>query len=361
MQGGNLASAFADGAILFPLIAALAMTTGMNGALLMASAGVAYILAGLFFRIPMPVQPLKSIVVGAVALGASAGEVRIAALCLGLFCLALIPLHKLERHVPRHLIHGIQFSLGVLLLLKGLQWTWGEGSIAVIALMAFLIPSTIFIQSRLTLPVLGIIAVLSMALGFLPGEVPDPPPAPETGISPGIILSLLLPQLALTLTNSVAGTHDAALRYFGKNASRASIKNLLLFIGVGNIAAASGSGLPFCHGSGGMTAHVHAGAKTYAMNLYIGFFLVGLAAASLAFGTDLVPRYPVLLMAALVSITGWHHMRLAEASWKKADLRLIILAMGTVVLLSQNMLYGLVLGIALEGARRRKWLGRDSA
>lgn len=356
---GNVSGAFADGAILFPLLAGLAIHAGMNGAVLMASAGLAYIFAGFFFRVPMSVQPLKSIVVGALALGASAYDVRIAGLGIGLFCLAVavLPVDRIEKYIPRHIIHGIQFSLGVLLLLKGIEWTWGEGSAASITAMALFVPAAIFIQSRMTTPVLGMIAVLGIIAGVWGIGHVSSESLPKTGIHPDIIMALLLPQLALTLTNSVIGTYDTAHRYFGTSASRVTLRRLLISIGFGNAVVSLIGGLPFCHGSGGLTAHVKAGAKDYSMNLYIGFLLVVLAVASTVFKIDLIPHYPVLLMAALVSITGWYHMRLAEDSWALPDLRLIIMAMGGTVLVTQNMLYGLLIGIALEVMRRKKWLG----
>ncbi len=356
---GNISGAFADGAILFPLLAGLALHTGMNGAVLMASAGLAYIFAGFFFKVPMPVQPLKSIVVGALALSASATDVRVAGIGIGLFCLALaaLPVDRFEKYIPRHIVHGIQFSLGVLLLLKGVEWTWGEGSVTSLVAMGLFVPAAIFIQSRMTIPVLGIVAMLGIVAGVWSSGHITVETLPKTGLHADIILALLLPQLALTLTNSVVGTYDTAHRYFGAAASRVTLKNLLLSIGLGNVLTAFIGGLPFCHGSGGLTAHVKAGAKDYSMNLYIGFFLVVLAAASAAFGIDLIPHYPVLLMAALVSITGWHHMRLADKSWAVPELRLIILAMGAMVLLTQNMLYGLLIGVAFEIMRRTRWMG----
>ena len=67
---GNMTGAFSDGAILFPLLAALVLQAGMNGAVLLASVGIAYIAAGFVFRVPMAVQPLKSVVVAALAIGA---------------------------------------------------------------------------------------------------------------------------------------------------------------------------------------------------------------------------------------------------------------------------------------------------
>ena len=353
---GNISGAFADGAILFPLLAGLAIHTGMNGAILMGSAGLAYIFTGLLFKVPMPVQPLKSIVVGALALGASSDDVRIAGLGIGLFCLALamLPVDRLEKYIPRHIIHGIQFSLGVLLLLKGIEWTWGEGSITSLVAMGLFVPAAIFVQSRMTMPILGMIAVLGIIAGVWSSGHTASESLPKTGVHADIIMALLLPQLALTLTNSVIGTYDTAHRYFGTATFRVTIRKLLMSIGLGNVISSLVGGLPFCHGSGGLTAHVKAGAKDYSMNLYIGFLLIVLAIISAALKIDLIPRYPVLLMAALVSITGWYHIRLAENSWVRLDLRLIILAMGAMVLVTQNMLYGLLIGVAFEVIRRKK-------
>ncbi len=367
LHPGNIAGAFADGAILFPLMAALALSTGMNGVLLLASAGFTYIFAGFFFQIPMPVQPLKSIVVGAVALGASAMEVHMAALGIGLFCLlmVLLPVNRFEKYIPRHLIHGIQFSLGILLILKGVQWIGAADSVVYLVAMCLLIATIFFMPSRMTAPLLGAIAVLGMLCGMVIGDhaviVPDKNIFSNAGnLRIDILLALLLPQLALTLTNSVVGTYDTTQRYFGKSASRVTLKNLLTFIGIGNVTNAIIGGLPFCHGAGGMTSHVKAGAKHYSMNLYIGFFLVVLAFISYVLKIDLIPQYPILLMAVLVCMMGWYHMRLAEESWKTFELRIIILAMGCTVLISQNMLYGLLVGILFEIIPRRRWFGMQS-
>lgn len=120
---GDLTGAFADGAVLFPLLAALALQTGMNGAVLMATAGAAYISAGVIFRVPMSVQPLKSVVVAALAMGASAAEVGWSGFVVGVACLALsfCGANRLSALVPRHLVHGLQLALGIMLMTKGVQ------------------------------------------------------------------------------------------------------------------------------------------------------------------------------------------------------------------------------------------------
>lgn len=86
---GNIAGAFADGAVLFPILAALAIQAGMDGNTLLLSSGLAYLAAGFIFRVPMSVQPLKSVAVTALAIGASATEIGASGALVGLICLLL--------------------------------------------------------------------------------------------------------------------------------------------------------------------------------------------------------------------------------------------------------------------------------
>ena len=61
----NIMGAFADGAVLFPLLITLSTQNGMNLSYLLLSAGLAYVVSGYVFRVPMSVQPLKSIAIAA--------------------------------------------------------------------------------------------------------------------------------------------------------------------------------------------------------------------------------------------------------------------------------------------------------
>ncbi|MFH1157402.1 MAG: molybdate transporter family protein [Pseudomonadota bacterium] len=309
---GDLTGAFADGAILFPLLAALAIQTGMNGAMLLATAGAAYISAGFVFRVPMSVQPLKSVVVSALALGAGAAEIGWSGFAVGVACLALsfCRADRLAAMAPRHLVHGLQAALGIMLMTKGVQG------------------------------------------GFSGADMHMQEALPEHAVRAKIVLALVLPQLALTLTNSVVGTHDAARRYFGDKAALVTPARLLRSIGIGNILVAPLGGLPFCHGAGGVTAHVKGGAQSWRMNMIIGGALLGLAAASLLLPVPLIPAYPKILMAALLFATGWFHLYLAVPSWKQAELRWSLVAMGIVALVTQNMLWVLGAGIFCEAFRK---------
>lgn len=167
-----------------------------------------------------------------------------------------------------------------------------------------------------------------------------------------IVLALVLPQMALTLANSVIGTHDVAHRYFGDRAARVTPVNLLRSIGIGNIIMAPLGGLPFCHGAGGVTAHVRGGATSWRMNLITGGVLLFLALISGFLPYPLIPSYPEALLGALLIVTGGFHLLLAAPSWKQYDLRLILVLMAGVALATQNMLWVLTVGIAGEVVMR---------
>ena len=56
----EIAGSFGDLATFLPLAVGLITVNGMNPTSLFLSAGAMYIAAGLYFRLPIPVQPLKA-------------------------------------------------------------------------------------------------------------------------------------------------------------------------------------------------------------------------------------------------------------------------------------------------------------
>ena len=129
-------------------------------------------------------------------------------------------------------------------------------------------------------------------------------------IRPFIIAGLLIPQVFLTLANSVLATDHVCKRYFGNQASRVSVKSLLYSIGVGNILMSSFGGMPFCHGSGGITAHVRGGSTRAGSTALIGVVLVILGFVQFFKGGQTL-AYPVSLVTVLLIATGIFHLRLA--------------------------------------------------
>ncbi|MCM2279946.1 MAG: hypothetical protein NDJ89_17875 [Oligoflexia bacterium] len=346
--------AFADGAVLFPLLAALSLQRGFSGAALLASAGLAYLASGWLFRVPLSVQPLKSIAIAAVSLGASALEVRIAGAFLGAFCLALLVLdvEAIARRVPLALIHGIQLSLGVLLILQGLKAA-GDGNPRLLAALLLTLGFFEWLKGRFTgFPLLGWVATLGLGWAVFAGwgkPVPAVRMAAEgERLRPGLIAALVLPQLALTLANSVLGTRNVVERYFGAAGGRVTVRRLLLSIGAGNLVAAAMGGMPFCHGSGGVTAHYRGGARHWRMSWFIGGGLLVLGAIHFARG-GLALAYPPELMGTLLLMTGVFHLSLARESLALGGRsRWGLLAMAGAVLATRNLLWALAVGVLFE-------------
>ncbi len=351
---GNVLGAFADGAVLFPLLALLAMKTGFSGAVLLASAGVAYWVAGIVFRVPMSVQPLKSVAVAAVAVGASVAEVRYSGAMLGLFCLLLSlgAVNQWSEKVPASLIHSLQLALGVLLCMQGV----GAGVLSLsLAAAGWLGIAGLAIRFA-SFPLLGLIATAGILWAVFSGVNHDGAQIPQTEqIRPWLVVSLLVPQMALTLANSVIGTKDVAKRYFGQSASRVTVRALLRSIGGLNIFSALIGGLPLCHGAGGVTAHVRGGATSWAANGIIGSTLLLMAYVAYITnraGDNVAFQYPAVLTSVLLITTGIFHMLLAAPTWRGGFGRIKLLVAAAVVLFTRNMLAVLLTGVVFEFVER---------
>ncbi len=360
-SAGDVTGAFADAGVLFPLVAALSVGSGFSGASLLATAGLAYLAAGLWFRVPMAVQPLKAIAIAAIATGAHRGEVRWAGALLGAVCLALAfaDTDRWAARVPRPWIHGLQLALGVILVEHGMRAAAGPGAALIPGGWALGAAAVlVWLSQRSSFPWLGVIAtgglayatVTSRRLGIaaaVPGSAAGP-------LRPEVIAGLFLPQVVLTLSNSVVGTIDASQRYFGARAFRVTARRLLVSIGAGNLVCASLGGLPFCHGSGGLTAHYKGGARSASANAVIGVTLLAFALCL----TGRVIVFPAVLLGTLLAATGLFHLRLAAPSWQSGHERVRLVAMALVALLTQNLLAVLGVGVLPEVAH---WVGRARA
>jgi len=347
---GDISGAFADGAILFPLLVALAWQTGASATVMLLTTAIAYLVAGWLFRLPIPVQPLKSLAITAIAVGASVAELRIAGATLGVIFLviALADVNRLARLVPAVVVHGIQLGLGVILLLKALTLIGLQP--LMLGIVAAAILGILALKNVTGRPILGGVAVASLLWGFWEAA-PAAAGAETMAMRPWVIAMLVLPQIALSLTNAVLGTQRTAQAYFGHDADRVTPRRLLSSIGFGNIAVAAVGGMPFCHGSGGLSAHVHGGSRSEWSNVIIASTLVALALA-LHVGSGGLPAYPAALQAILLGVVGLLHMQLARASWQSSETRPILLAMGGAALLTQNMLVVLIAGCALLALRK---------
>ncbi len=336
---GELSGAFADLGVLIPLEAALIAINGINPTSTLLGVGVAYVAAGWYFRLPMPVQPLKAFSVIAIAQALSPSVIAAGALLmsLSLFLLASSrAIEYLNRVVPQEVVRGVQFGLGVLLIRSatGMVFTkpflvGGEGrryldlagfdvSMGILVGLLSVMLLLLFLWRPL-LPAGAVVAAVGVAIGLaLEGEgvrLSLGPAAmgfawPEAGDFSKAFVVLVIPQLPLTLTNAVIATVDTARTYFGEDARRVTPVRTSLSMVAGNLWAGVAGGLPMCHGSGGLTAHYRMGARSPVSTTITGALLVSVA---LLFGSSALAvrsLVPYAVLGALLLYVGVQHLLL---------------------------------------------------
>jgi SulP family sulfate permease len=359
---------------------ALILINGLNATLVLTAVGLLYILAGLYFRIPMPVQPLKAVAAIAIALGLSPGVIAASGLIMGGLLLTLSFTNLISvvaRLFPRAVIRGIQLSVGLLLLKRGVEFALGDQVFATgvstslglsaipIGVLLAISPLLVFCVFRFILfkrsqrfsPPLALV-ILGLGAGALFGPTPgieklgpslsavSLPSAADYWIA---LTVLVVPQLPLTLGNAVVGTWDTARTYFGDGARRVSPRALATSMGVANMAAGLVGAMPMCHGSGGLTAHYKLGARTGGAAVMLGGLLL---AVGLLFGQAapaVLSLIPLSVLGVMLAIVGVYHGLLARDIAGRQQL-LVAASVTIVALALGNLAFGFGAGILLHYA-----------
>jgi len=311
------AGAFGDLGISLPVLLALSASGALDLGRALLLFGAVYVCSGLYFRIPLPVQPLKAATALVIARGLGAGALKACSLWMAAIFIVLSVTglsEKLNRIFTRTIVRGIQCGVGLLLFKAAYKLLFsGHPVIAAIPPGA--------------------------AAGF-PG-LADMWPA---------LWVLVIPQLPLTLGNSVAATCEVSRAYFGAGAARVDPARISLSIGLANLVSAVFGGLPVCHGSGGVTAHHKFGARTAGATIIIGAVFIalalGLGSAGSAAALAAVPGW---LLAAMLAYTGLLHTKLVLDPLASLP---VAIAMGLAGFATNNLSYALALGLAAEAGRK---------
>lgn len=364
----ELAGAVADLGVLVPIAVALVLVNGLSATAVLLPAGLLYLTAGLVYRVPVPVQPLKAFGAIAVAQGLGADVIAAGALVMGVLFLGLGAtggIDAVARWVPRPVVRGVQLSVGLLFL----QLAWGLaadppasftgpqlGPAAAVAVAGLLALGAVLLRrwaSALVLVVAGVVVMLathSGGVGWGPSAL-HPPELTGSALLTASV-ALVLPQLPLTFANSCVATADVARTYYGRRAQRVTPGRLASTLGAANLLAGAMGGMPVCHGAGGMTAHRSFGARTGAAPVAMGVVLLALALGVGAGLAGVLAHFPVVVLAALLAVAGALHITLLrdlEGSWEV----LLAVAVGLAGLLG-HLALALVAGcLVWWGARRR--------
>lgn len=322
----EVAGAFADLGVLVPIAVALIVKNGLSPTAVLLPAGLLYVAAGLVYRLPVPVQPLKAFGAIAIAEGLGVAEIAAGSLLMGGVFVALGATGLIDlaaRAFPKPLVRGVQLTVGLLFL----KIAWGlvadppssfdthgleRGPLV---LLAVFVLATLALRRRLPIA-LALVAVAVVVIALTEREsLALGPSALELPTLDGAAFwaaftVLVLPQLPLSFANSCLATADAARTYFGDAASRIRPGRLAVSFGSANLLSGVIGGMPVCHGAGGLTAHYSFGARSGGAPVVIGVTLI---VAALALGAGLgvaLAAFPLSILAGLLAGAGLLHIGL---------------------------------------------------
>lgn len=356
----ELAGAFGDIGTDLPLIVGMIIAAKLDSASVLVLFGAMQILTALRYRMPMPVQPLKAVAALVITQKLSGGLLYGGGLAIGLLMLALTltgSVNWLARVVPKAVVRGIQFGLGLQLTTLALrEYVQAEGARGyALAALAFVIILVLIENRRYPagLFVVAIGAAYAVAFKVNAGVIaqgigvrlPHLHQPTSRDLLTGLVV-LALPQISLSLGNSVLATQQIARDLFPQR--RIGVRGIGFTYSLMNLINPFFSGIPTCHGSGGMMGHYAFGARTGGSVVLYGllYLILGLFFSG-SFG-QIVQVFPLPILGVLLLIEGMRMMLLIRDTLDvKAESSIAVLVGLLAIGVPYGYLVGLVVGTTL--------------
>ncbi|GLE09744.1 hypothetical protein PINS_up021584 [Pythium insidiosum] len=327
----EVSGAFGDIGLFLPLLTALAV--GRVHGKPQIEFGPALFYAGIFtaglafsFAVPLPVQPMKTIAAVAISEKYPNEQIIAAGILSGTATFLLAATNiitPVTKWIPLAVVRGIQLGVGLSIMMSGfksayvskltltaatakapfkakaeptLVW-WGIDSIFVSLLLGVL--CIVFINSR-KVPIALLLFAYGMAVAvYQYMTLRDDYHLPSLQLGPDFVAPVIpslhdfkqafvylwLPQLPLTLLNSVIAVEKLAADLFPKHHEPAGVRRLCFSLGLGNLAFCWLGMLPVCHGAGGLASQYAFGARSSLSMVFLGSFKLFFA---LLFGSSCV-------------------------------------------------------------------------
>ena len=318
----EISGSFGDLGTLLPLLIALTSQSSISLSSTLVFSGLANILTGVIFGLPLPVQPMKAIAAVAIALNFSRAEMTSA----GLFvagCIGVLSGSGLVRWftgvIPIPVIKGIQVGTGLSLIVSAgpiYDHLPENNWVVFLAFVALLATSTF---KRVPYALIVFIVGLFYASSYLPwgyngsrfaiwhpwALVPSPKSflkgMGEAGIG----------QVPLTTLNSLIAVSFLAADLCPE-VPTPSPTALGVSVTVFNLIGCWFGAMPICHGSGGLAAQHRFGARSGASVIFLGLIklVIGFFASPIA--KHLIDEFPTPLLCVLLVAAGLELAKVGE-------------------------------------------------
>ena len=363
----EFAGAFGDLGTLIPFVVGYITLNKMDPLGILVAFGLFKIFVGLYFRTPIPIQPMKAI--GGMAIAhpeaITHGMIWGSGIFTGLFWLLMGltgAITWIERVTTKPVVRGIMLGLGLSFVVGGLGMMREGPVIAVggVILTLLLLNSKRF-PAMLCLLGYGIIMAFiqkpelfqelsNLSIHFRFPELTFGRMSWQDLLAGFVILGL--PQAPLTLGNAIIGTVAENNQYFSDR--KVTAKTISIDHGVMNLISTFMGGIPMCHGAGGMAGHIRFGARTGGALVILGVMvlLTGLFLSdSVALLFQVFPRsiLGVILFFAGVELA----LVIKDIKLKKENLFILIVTAGTAM---WNMGVAYLAGLLLYYGLQRRWI-----
>ncbi len=372
----ELSGAFGDLGTMLPIVIAMILINKLSPSTVFLAFGCFYLLAGLYYRLPIPVQPLKAVGALAIAYPAVITEsvIGAAGIIFGVLLLALSltgMVDRLARLFSQAVVRGIQLTLGLIFLKKGIElivdknlfMTGVQGKFAgypvnlVLGITVFILVLLLLNNKRFpaALAALAVGITAGIALGGLGEQSLTLGPTNIHLISPTAgdfwtaFIMLILPQIPLTIGNACVGTAETCTSLFKGNPLLIKTKagKFAFSMGIMNLPAGLLGAVPMCHGTGGLAAHYRFGARTGGAPVMIGIFFVVVALVLGEFGFTLLALIPQSILGVLLVFAGLELCPLMR-NLKTNEEYFVALLIAGIALAVPNMAWAFGIGILTD-------------
>jgi MFS superfamily sulfate permease-like transporter len=359
------AGAFGDIGTLIPFVVAYITILGIDPLGLLFMFGVSKIAAGLFYKTPIPIQPMKAIGAAAVAGGITPAALFGSGLTTGLFWLVIGltgTIDYVAKLATKPVVRGIMLGLGMSFVVEGIHRMVASPVLAGLALavtmVLFAYPK---IPAMFVLLLIGVVAAVignpdllqelaQVSIGFR---------LPQFGlhqmrwddIVTGTLL-FTLPQIPLTLGNAVVAIAAENNELFPDRP--VTERTMCISQGVMNIVSPFFGGVPMCHGAGGMAGHVRFGARTGGSLVILGAIVIVIGLFFSQSVAVIFKMFPPAILGVILFLAGAElAVTVRDIGNKREEFYTMIVVAGFAM---WHMGVAFVVGVILDNALRRKWI-----
>ena len=363
----EFAGAFGDLGTLIPFIVGYITLNKMDPLGILVAFGLFKIFVGLYFRTPIPIQPMKAI--GGMAISHAGaitpGMIWGSGIFTGLFWLLMGltgAITWIEKITTKPVVRGIMLGLGLSFILEGLGMMRGEPIFAIGGVIIILLllnnkrfPAMLFLLGY------GIILAFAqkpdlweeisrISIRFRFPEMTFARMTWQELLSGFIILGL--PQAPLTLGNAIIGTVAENNDYFPDR--KVTAKTISMDHGFMNLVSTFIGGIPMCHGAGGMAGHIRFGARTGGALVILGVIVLFTGLFLSDSVSLLFQVFPRSILGVILFFAGVElGLVIRDIKPDKENLFVLIITAGTAM---WNMGVAYLAGLLLYYGLERRWI-----